>query len=265
MSGFSSHWLALREPLDLAARNRRVEAAFFERLPSGPVHLMDLASGAGSTVAALGRQFPANTKWLLTDFDPVLLKVATERWQMKTAMNLSTRRVDLATDLEQLPFDDVDAVTTSAFLDLVSETFLERLVDRIVQAGKPFLASLTYDGRARFMPGSAPDEDLRSALNAHQQTDKGFGTSLGPDAAARAIELFEARGYKVVQGTSDWNIDPSAKAFLSEFLSGWVRVGREVDLPSDTLDPWWQRRQEQIESGQLSMVVGHVDFAAYPQ
>ncbi|MCV0425739.1 MAG: class I SAM-dependent methyltransferase [Roseibium sp.] len=265
MSGFSSEWLALREPLDLAARNGRVETAFLDQLPSGSVRILDLASGAGSTVAAFGTRLPQETDWLLTDFDPVLLDLAVKRRDIATNFNMSVHHADLAKDLEKLPFEKVDAVTTSAFLDLVSEPFLERLADRVVQAGRPFLASLTYDGRADFTPGDDHDEDLKSALNSHQKTDKGFGMSLGPDAAAFAIELFEARGYKVVQGTSDWMISPSAKAFLSEFLSGWLRVGREVGISSDTLDAWWRQRHEQIEAGLLSMTVGHVDFAAYPQ
>jgi hypothetical protein len=53
VSGFSATWLALREPLDLAARNKEVEAAFFEALPAEDPKILDLASGAGSTVAAL--------------------------------------------------------------------------------------------------------------------------------------------------------------------------------------------------------------------
>jgi hypothetical protein len=264
MSGFAAEWLALRHPLDLAARNEAVEQAFLEKLPAGPLKLLDLASGTGSTVTALATRLARPAHWLLTDYDPALLELAASNLKDFAQTDAGTRRIDLAADLETLPFAEVDAVTTSAFLDLVSESFLERLADSIVAAHKPFLASLTYDGRAAFRPQHSLDTDLTGALNAHQQTDKGFGRALGPNAAAKAIELFEARGYKVVQGTSDWQIPPTASAFLSEFLGGWRRVGLECKVDTLKLETWWQDRTRAIEAERLSMTVGHIDFVAYP-
>ncbi len=260
MSGFSSHWLALREPLDLEARNAEVENAFFGQLPAGPVRLLDLASGAGSTVAALAGNLSAPVDWQLTDYDSALLNVANERWLGR----VSTRQVDLQRDLEQLSLADVDAVTTSAFLDLVSEAFLERLVAQITKAQKPFLASLTYDGRTEFNPSHTMDATLCTALNSHQRTDKGFGPALGPEAADRAMALFEAKGYRVVQGRSDWRAGPASNAFQLEFLSGWVRVGRELQLDASQLADWWRDRQEKIQAGSLNILVGHLDFVAFP-
>ncbi|MBN9668749.1 class I SAM-dependent methyltransferase [Roseibium aggregatum] len=261
MSGFSSHWLTLREPLDLAARNPDVEKAFWEGLPSGPVRLLDLASGAGSTVAALGKRADRPVDWLLTDHDPLLLDAARRRW----GDAVSLRQSNLANGLTNLPFEEVDAITTSAFLDLVSERFLEELVTRIVRAKKPFLASLTYDGRTEFAPPHPFDDTLSLALNAHQRTDKGFGPALGPDAAPRAVALFEAEGYHVVQGASDWRAGPSSQEFQTEFLQGWANVGREVGLEKDALEDWWRDRREKIGDRRLDITVGHIDFAALPQ
>ncbi|WP_298982955.1 class I SAM-dependent methyltransferase [uncultured Roseibium sp.] len=260
MSGFSSHWLALREPLDLAARNTVVEQAFFAALPTSQVHVLDLASGAGSTVAALNDKFSAPVCWKLTDFDEALLDVASSRFQGE----LKVQQIDLQADLEKLPFDQFDAITTSAFLDLTSKAFLERLVDKVVEARKPFLASLTYDGRAEFSPGHDLDEDLRQALNRHQQTDKGFGPALGPEAAKVAIELFKARDCRVVQGTSDWLTGADSGDFQLEFLSGWRRVGLQVGLDAERLESWWQDRQRRIGEAQLRVMVGHLDFVVLP-
>jgi len=264
MSGFAAEWLALRHPLDLAARNASVERVFLEKLPEGPLRLLDLASGTGSTVTALAGKLDRPAHWLLTDYDPALLTKADDNLKSFAQTETAMQRVDLAADLEKLPFADVDAVTTSAFLDLVSESFLERLTDRIVSSGKPFLASLTYDGRASFTPEHAFDAALTAALNTHQQTDKGFGPALGPKAAARAVELFREKGYRVSTGPSDWRIAPSAAAFLSEFLGGWKRVGRECGLDGLQLETWWQDRTRLIRTEQLSMTVGHVDFIACP-
>ncbi|WP_422374588.1 class I SAM-dependent methyltransferase [Roseibium sp.] len=260
MSGFSSEWLALRAPLDLAARSRAVETAFIEALPKGALRLLDLASGTGSTVEALSSLLDRPVTWQLTDYDPALLQVARERWPE----SIHIRQIDLQADLEQLPFDEVEAVTTSAFLDLASQDFLERLADKVVATGKPFLASLTYDGRSDFDPGHPTDAELLETLNRHQKSDKGFGPALGPDAATTAVSLFEDRGFQVVSGRSDWQISPKASAFLLEFLGGWLRVGKELNLPDDLLDSWWQDRKERINSGTLAMTVGHIDFVALP-
>lgn len=264
MSGFAAEWLALREPLDLAARNREVEATFVKATSEGGVRILDLASGAGSTIAGLKNSFSSPLQWLLTDYDPALLEIAETRWHEGSGCDVTTRQIDLADNLEKLSLSDADAITTSAFLDLVSENFLQRLVACVVRSGKPFLACLTYDGRAKFEPAHPFDGELLGALNRHQQTDKGFGDALGPFAAQRAIELFKAAGYKVKYGTSDWVISGSQQAFLKEFLSGWLRVGREVGLESSSLEAWWLDRSRRIDAGELAMTVGHLDFAAYP-
>lgn len=264
MSGFSSDWLALREPLDLAARDRTVEAAFLERVPSAAPKMLDLASGAGSTVAALRDHLPEDTRWLLTDYDPGLLEVAASRWSATGSGDLATLGIDLASDVEALPFAEVDAISTSAFLDLVSEPFLKRLVTCVTGAGKPFLASLSYDGRIGFEPAAALDATMRNALNSDQLSDKGFGNALGPGAAACAIGLFRSAGYQVVQARSDWEIGPSGTGFLEEFLSGWSRVGVKYGATREEVDAWCSGHLRQARSGDFNCMVGHIDFAAFP-
>lgn len=259
MSGFSPEWLRLREPLDLVARNWEVEAAFLSALPERRARIMDLASGAGSTMAALEGRTGSGSRWLLSDNDPVLLGVAKRRFP-----SAETRQIDLAADLGALPFRDVDGITTSAFLDLVTEPFLNKLVEQVTEAGRPFLASLTYDGRAACMPSDPLDEEIRLAMNAHQKSDKGFGPALGPDAAGVAESLFRAAGYRVVSGTSDWRAGPGSDEFLRELIAGWVTAASETGLDGDRLDSWHNRRLSEIENGQLSVVVGHIDFAAVP-
>lgn len=265
MSGFSADWLRLREPVDLAARNGRVEDAFVSALPKGPVRLLDLASGAGSTVTALSGRLGASQNWLLTDNDPALLEVSRQRFSRFGQGAVGCRQVDLAGDLASLPFANVDGVTTSAFLDLVTRPFLQQLVGLVTAARLPFLASLTYDGRASCTPADPFDEDIRQAMNAHQKTDKGFGSALGPDAAAAAEALFEAAGYRVLSGPSDWHTDRNALAFQQELISGWVSAGSDMGLDPDRLSHWLERRTEQIAEGALAIAVGHRDMAAIPR
>lgn len=264
MSGFSANWLALREPIDLAARNTVVESAFCAALPSGQVRIQDLASGAGSTVAALSGLLGPRQEWHLCDHDPALLGVAARRFESSESLDVKVRQIDLSAELDRLRFDDVDGITTSAFLDLVTEDFLGALVEAVTRSGKPFLASLTYDGRAVCSPEDSLDEDIRLAMNAHQKTDKGFGAALGPDAAMVAEMRFNAAGYRVVSGKSDWRATVGAEAFQSELIAGWLSAGRVMGLETAALDKWHKRRRGEIDDGILEITVGHVDFAAIP-
>ncbi len=265
MSGFSAEWLRLREPVDLAARNKSVEAAFRAALPASEIKLLDLASGAGSTVAALSPDLGPTQNWLLTDNDFGLLKVALDRFEAAPNLNVTCQTVDLSRALTTLPFQNVDGITTSAFLDLVTRPFLEDLVARVTGSGKPFLASLTYDGRASCFPADPFDEEIRIAMNSHQKTDKGFGAALGPDAAHVAESLFEKAGYRIVRGTSDWTAGPEANKFQRELIAGWVAASTDMDLPSVKLNYWHQLRLAQIKNGELHISVGHIDFAALPK
>ena len=53
MSGFSTRWLALREPYDFRARNIEVLGAVTEELKEHhTLHIADLACGTGSTMRA---------------------------------------------------------------------------------------------------------------------------------------------------------------------------------------------------------------------
>ncbi len=262
MSGFTADWLTLREPADLAARNRTVEHAYFEALPGGTKRLLDLASGAGSTLAAIAERAGSQTGWILTDHETDLLSVAAKRFAGNACSVVETRCLDLQVELENLPLDMVDGVTTSAFLDLVSETFLHRLASKLAERGLPFLASMTYDGRAELSPTDPFDAELLAALNRHQMQDKGIGVALGPLAAAKAIEVFQDHGYRVVSGTSDWVLGADEAELSKELLRGWTGVGREFGLPAPEIEAWEARRNGEIDRGVLTVRVGHTDFAA---
>jgi spermidine synthase len=77
VSRFALDWLALREPVDHAARNRvilaQVAAAFSDR---DSVRVVDLGSGAGSTLRALAPHLPPGQSWTLVDNDADLLAAA---------------------------------------------------------------------------------------------------------------------------------------------------------------------------------------------
>jgi len=174
-------------------------------------------------------------------------------------------KLDLNRDLEAALDGPVDLVATSALLDLVSDTWLDRLVVEIAARSIPLYAALSYDGRTKLTPSDPLDAAIAAAVNAHQRTDKGFGPALGPAAGAFAIARFEALGYSVVHGTSDWAIGPDDIDLQIEILAGWASAAHEVGALSlaDTT-AWLTRRRGAVAAGLSSLSVGHVDFFAMP-
>jgi SAM-dependent methyltransferase len=265
MSGFSADWLTLREPYDLRARNPMVLDAVAAHLePNFSVQVVDLACGTGSTARALGPHLPARQNWRLVDNDLSLLARARATSAPRdTAINVIP--LDLNRDLEAALDGAVDLVATSALLDLVSEPWLDRLVVEIVARRVPLYAALSYDGRTTLTPSDPFDAEIVAAMNAHQHTDKGFGPALGPAAAAFAIARFEALGYQVVHGTSDWVMGPDDFEIQTEILAGWAGAAHDIGmLPPAEIAAWLKRRRDCVAAGGFSLSVGHVDLFATP-
>jgi hypothetical protein len=265
MSGFSADWLALREPHDLRARNSIVLDAVAAALaPLSAVRVVDLASGTGSTLRALSSLLPARQNWKLIDNDIGLLARA-RAMPLVADVTVTAIPLDLNRDLEAALDGPVDLVVTSAMLDLVSEPWLDRLAVEIAARGIPLYAALSYDGSIEFAPSDPFDAQITAAVNAHQRTDKGFGPALGPAAADFAIARFEALGYSVVHGASDWEIGPDDFEMQSELLAGWARAARDVGaLSMADITAWLGRRRDLVAEGRASLRVGHVDFLATP-
>jgi len=265
MSVFSLQWLALREPHDLRARNSSVldaAAAAFAHLTS--IAVVDLACGSGATLRAISARLPRRQSWRLVDNDLSLLARAAPEIPV-VGRTVTTVPIDIARDLEAALDGPVDLVTTSALLDLVSAEWLERLATEAAVRNLPVYAALSYDGRATFEPHHACDTAMIEAVNRHQCGDKGFGQALGPSAAAATIKQFEALDYTVVDGQSDWLLNPPDRDMQSEFVNGWAAAAREIDALSlaDIVD-WLTFRREHIASGRSSIRVGHVDVFARP-
>ena len=263
MSGFSADWLALREPFDLRARSPVVldaVAGFFARQHS--VRVIDLASGTGSTLRALSPKLPPRQSWMLVDNDPDLLAAATSKNQ---DVSVTVVARDLSRDPEAALEETVDLVATSALLDLVSDAWLHRVATAVAARAIPFYAALSYDGRVVFTPADPFDAAVVGAVNLHQRTDKGFGAALGPAAAGMVPSCFEALGYSVMTGASDWVMGPEDCEMQDELVDGWARAARETGtLSGKDITGWLARRCTTIADRRSSLVVGHLDFFAVP-
>jgi SAM-dependent methyltransferase len=263
MSGFSAEWLALREPVDHSARSDVTLAGvsgWFAR--DNQLNITDIGSGTGSTLRALKPILHQTIKWHLVDNDDALLDVA-KREALGDRVDFSL--ADLSDNLNPLFSHSPDLITTSAFLDLVSESWLENMVREVTKRKIPFYAALTYDGRAECEPRLEDDNDVLEAFNAHQKTDKGFGPALGPQAADHAINLFREAGYQVSAQESDWIGNSKHKRFQIMLLEGWYEAAIQIEPDQKKkFQHWLQNRISLVENSDASLFVGHKDFFAVP-
>lgn len=276
MSGFASDWLALREPADRRARSPAIVAAVASHLdalgasrdePRPPVRVTDLGCGTGSTLRALCAQLPARQHWLLVDNDAALLAQAVRRaGEMPPSVTVAPLQADLQADLEAVVARDADLLAASAFLDLVSRPWLERLVAAAAAHRRAVYVALSYDGRVACDPVDPFDASVLSAFDAHQRGDKGLGGALGPMAAATAVACFEAAGFEVVTAPADWRLGHDEGALQAQLLQGWHQAAAETGtLPAPDLDAWLARRLAAIAAGRSRLRVGHLDLWARPR
>jgi hypothetical protein len=264
MTRFSADWLALREPYDARARNPYVLDALATAVADrDSLAVVDLAAGAGSTLRAISSRLPSPQRWRLVDHDLELLERASSA--PVAGMEVATIPADIAREIEAVLDQPADLVTASALLDLVSAEWLDRLARAIVGRRLLVYAALAYDGRATFEPADRFDFEMIRAFNRHQRGDKGFGPALGPTAGGAAIARFEAIGYTIVQGASDWVFGSGDIEIQSDLLTGWAAAANELaDLDAAEIERWLERRRHHVACGRSSMSVGHIDFFASP-
>ncbi|MEM9330304.1 MAG: class I SAM-dependent methyltransferase [Pseudomonadota bacterium] len=264
MSGFSSQWLDAREPIDHRARSEAVLAAVRQHFENfGTLKVTDIGCGTGSTLRALKPVLKNTLSWHLIDHDDTLLDQA-KTYLQGDEMTFSL--ADLSKSVDTVFANQPQLLTTSAFLDLVSESWLKTFCEHVTQHQTPFYAALSYDGRVGCKPELQTDVEVLKAFNHHQKTDKGFGPALGPDAAETVIRLFENFGFKVVSDRSDWIGNPEDKLFQELLIEGWHQAACEIDPHKKAhFDSWLSQRLKLIDSGKASVFVGHIDFFAIPE
>jgi hypothetical protein len=270
LSGFSASWLALREPADRTARN----AGLLDQLAGAlagreSLAIIDLGTGSGANVRALAPLLPGPQNWLLVDNDPLLLASAQGSAGMlrdRDGRPLAVRTVlhDLAQPGWQDALAAADLVTMSALLDLVSTDFIVRLAR--AAKGAAIHAALTVDGRMACLPDDPLDEAVFAAFRHHMQGDKGFGPSLGTNAAEAAVRHFEAGGYEVTLAPADWRVGDDQPELRAALLESWVEAVRETRLIDEAdLLRWARRREVEAAGDSLEVRVGHVDLLALPR
>jgi glycosyltransferase involved in cell wall biosynthesis len=277
-------WLSLREGADARARERgsgelvRLLADHLGGLGRGggsgrggggggcdggpTLRVVDLGAGTGANprwlAARLGR--PERQCWTTVDHDgglavhgpvpttPVIADVA-----------------DLDAVLSEV--GPVDLVTAAALLDLLDRPRLSAVVDAIVAHRAAALFSLTVDGQVAIAPPDPQDRPLARAFDAHQRR----GGRLGPDAGAVAADLFRARGWRVVQAPTPWQLGGTGGGggpdvdLVGAWLDGRAEAAAQWEpQAAQRVSAWLERRRRALASGGLRVVVGHLDVLALP-
>lgn len=275
MSGFAEDWLTSREALDHEVRSARLADAFAAASGS---RLLDLGTGTGSNIRYLAPRLGADQRWIALDHDPALLDAArrsfatfaTQRNFALTAEESTIRMIggshrievtsrvhDLA-HLAVLDLEGLDGVSAAALLDLTSAAWLDRLADRLTEAGTPALFALSFDGRLVFSPEDERDEEARRRLVLHQRIDKGFGPALGAGAVGHLAARLDRAGRRVELACADWCLNRGRRALTAMFLDGLADVLDET--PGPDLAAWLARRRRDLKDDRLQIRVGHQDL-----
>ncbi len=285
MSSFSADWLALREPVDEAARAQTLVQKLAEALPQQePLDVLDLGTGTGANARYLMDRLPGAQRWLLVDNDEELLKQVPDQMTAWAAARnyevfsgpsgmsikatkgtrlLETRKQSLRA-LDAGLFKGRALVTVSALLDLVSDDWLRTFIPRCREANAAVMFALSYDGRIRCEPMETEDFTIRDLVNRHQKTDKGFGNALGPDAVRVAEDYLRRLGYVVKREASDWRVPPGMGEVQRQIIGGWAEAALEVaPTQADMIQGWRERRVQHVEHGNSRLIVGHLDLAGW--
>jgi hypothetical protein len=240
------------------------------RHPGTTPRCFDLGCGTGANVRYLAPWIAGPQQWLLLDSDAQHLEraresVATWSHDLRVACSIETRCVDLARDPDGVTFDEGSVVTASALLDLVSEDWLMRLLQRCGACQAIVLFALSYDGRIELNPPDPYDETICALVNRHQRTDKGFGPALGPTAVSCARAHLESLQYQVHSSRSDWVLDRSHAQLQEGLLRGWAQAAIDI-APAQRggCELWLRTRLHYLQTEQSSVRVGHQDLMGWP-
>ena len=269
MSGFSVDWLSLREPVDHRSRDAGLLARLGQWAASRRgLTVLDLGSGTGSNARAMIPHLPGQQDWWLVDYDGDLLAAGHEKLaaflggeHVSRALSVSTQQADLSLGIAPLlGGSDCDLVTASALFDLASMPWLDGMVAALAARRLPLYTVLIYDGVMDWVPEHPLDAAIRSAFNAHQQRDKGFGPAAGPHAGVYLAARLTEAGYDVTAGASPWVLGPEDEALMLANLEGIAVAADETGLfGKGELANWLAFRRK---SGRCT--VGHVDLLALP-
>jgi trans-aconitate methyltransferase len=265
----SSEWLSLREPEDAAARSRDLALAAAEMLQQKPLNIHDLGSGTGSMMRWLAPLLPGQQTWTLHDWNSDLIEQAARGIRPldrdNDPISVCIQPGDLA-DLRPADLHEASLVTASALLDVLTVDEIQAIVDACLSARCTTLLSLSVTGDVQLSPADERDAAFQRAFNAHQVREAATRRQVGRHGAAIAKRLFADAGWHVRSSTTTWRLDHDRPRLLAEWFEGWVDASLECDAELRAEAAGYRRRRAaEIERGELTARIRHLDLLAWPR
>lgn len=259
-------WLDLREPADHRARSAELALQLAAVLRPGPVRILDIGAGTGSTTRWLAPLLRGPQEWTLLDRDPALLALVPNRTRDVRdrdggPVSIATRRTDIAA-LTAHDLAGTSAITASALTDLLTADEVDHLAAACAAAGVPALLTLTVTGQVEIDPPDPVDDDVTAAFDAHQRREVAGRVLLGPAAPEVTADAFQRHGMAVLTAASPWRLGPGDAALTSRWLRERVAaaVEHETRLDASARDVLTRR----VNGASLHAVIHHVDLLAIP-
>ena len=272
MEKFSSDWLSLREQEDLLARNTKVLECVKNYLRNEQrLNILDIGCGTGATMRVLQPEFTQPQHWTLLDADKELLVQAqcfNQPLVYDSNITMKTECVDLTEDFGFLQ-RKCSIVTATAFLDLVSESWIQKFAQALKDNNHRFYCSITPTCSIELIPIESLDDEVINAFNTHRYTDKGFGLSLGGDAAKYTLEIFQNLGYQLTSAFDTWGNRHPNKAFRKilnlKLIEGISHAASQTKLLDPLeLEHWSKSRLDSIQNDEFEISFEILDFFAAP-
>lgn len=280
---FEADWLALREPIDAAARSPAVLRPLLDALGSRQaLQACDLGSGTGSMIRFLAPRLGVpRQRWLAVEPDAALLARAPEVWKRagwqlsESGTGFEARLDGVAVSVEPCPralhqLDGpgaaCDLVAAHAVADVVSVDDLARALRLLLRPGGLAYLGGTYAGATSFRSAEGetdPDEAL---------VIERFHTSMdarpwvpGSQAARLVPEVLERAGLALLaRDRADWRVGPEAAGFVGALLDMVERAAASWCLPGEgpRVAAWAARQRGLLKAGRLTLHAAHVDLLA---
>jgi hypothetical protein len=265
----SSDWLALREAEDSRARSHELARSVLPLLAKGPITVHDLGSGTGSMMRWLAPLLPSPQTWVLHDWNASLTERALAGAPPRDLFEAPVSIRSHVGELERLDGSDLrgaSLVTASALLDVLTAREAQAIVDACVEVGAATLFCLSVTGEVELRPWDARDKLFEEAFNCHQRREVHGRRLLGRYGGPLVRGLFDHAGWKVRTVRTCWRLDDHEPRLLGEWFTGWVDAAEEHRAAlCDECVGYRELRGGQLDRGDLSAVVYHLDLLAWPR
>lgn len=294
-----TRYLAAKKSVDDRALNRQVWETLRQNLPEtspqNPLHILEIGAGIGTMLERiLERKLLRHVMYTAIDNQTENIDAARRRLQsMPGICILETHKKQGRTANKQeqplitlqLQERDIlhmislqqgkqlyDLLIAHAFLDLVD---LPSSLGRILSLLKPgglFYFTLNFDGLTLFEPqlDRLLDETIMQLYHHSMDERLQDGRPSGDSRTGRHLFTYlqECGGQILAAGASDWVVYPKEgsypedEAYFLHFILHTIEtaLSGHPELEPATLSSWIQKRQAQIERGELVYIAHQIDF-----